>query len=237
MLKDACPTFRRMVESGVAQSADGTELKIHSQIHPDFSEALYRTVLREKPEVALEVGMAFGFSTLAVLSAFRELGRGCLISIDPNQSSQWHGAGKRAVELAELSNYHRLIEDFDYLALPELLKQGTKLGFAYIDGWHTFDYALLDWWYIERMLAVQGVVAFNDCHMPAVDKVLAFIRSHRRYAEIDSGLKIQELWQSRRTKLWKWLTGQKLVSPPRWQDRYFRKLEDWQPDWDFFAEF
>ena len=226
-----------MVESGLAQSADGAEVKIHSQIHQEFSEALYRAVLQEKPEVALEVGMAFGFSTLAILSAFRELGRGRLISIDPYQSSHWHGAGRRAVELAEMSNYHTLIEDVDYLALPELLRQGTKLGFAYIDGFHTFDYVLLDWWYVERMLSVGGVVAFNDCYMPAVDKVLAFIRSHRRYTEVDVGLKREELWQSRRTQLWKWLTFQKLIPPAQWQDRYFRKLEAWEPEWDFFAEF
>jgi len=47
-------------------------------------------------------------------------------------------------------------EDFDFKVLPRLLESGKKIDFAYIDGWHTFDYTLLDWCYIDRQDAPPG---------------------------------------------------------------------------------
>jgi hypothetical protein len=81
-----------------------------------------------------------------------------------------------------------LLEEPDFKALPCLLERGTKLDFAYIDEWHTFDYTLLDFFYIDKMLRTGGVVAFNDCGWLAVDRVLRFVQSHRKYADMDAGL-------------------------------------------------
>jgi hypothetical protein len=128
-----------------------------------------------------------------------------------------------------------VIEEPDFLALPRLLALGCKVDFGYIDGWHTFDYTLLDFYYIDRMLPVNGVVGFNDCDYPAVHKAINFVLSHRRYKEVDVGLQPA---YGRRKELIRFLRG-------RWskrhrvlcQDRYFRKLEDWEPNFDFFAEF
>ena len=46
---------------------------------------------------------------------------------------------------------------------------------AAVDGWHTFDYALLDFWYADKMLDVNGVVGFNDCGWRAVSKAIGFV--------------------------------------------------------------
>ena len=68
------------------------------------------------------------------------------------QSTHWKGAGLNAVHQAGLSEYHRLVEAPDYLALPDLLNRQTPVNFAYIDGWHRFEYALLDFFYVDKML-------------------------------------------------------------------------------------
>ena len=98
------------------------------------------------------------------------------------------------------------------------------------------EYTLLAFWYIDRMLNVRGIVAFNDCNWPAVDKAINFVLTHRRYAEIDVGLPITlsekgDWW----TRLRRMLPG----GQPRLrgEDRYFRKLEHWEPRWDFYAPF
>ena len=60
----------------------------------------------------------------------------------------------------------------DYLALPQLVGDRQTIQFAYIDGWHTFDYTLLDFFYVDKMLDPGGVVAFNDCALPSVRRVI-----------------------------------------------------------------
>jgi len=66
----------------------------NSGISLEYAIALFRVVLTNQPRTMLEVGMANGASTIAILSAFVELGgERLLISIDPNQSSEWHNVG------------------------------------------------------------------------------------------------------------------------------------------------
>jgi hypothetical protein len=72
----------------------GELVRIHSGIRTEYADALYRAVLTNKPTLALEIGMAFGVSTLAILTApDRIQGNGKLISLDPAQSSYWKGCG------------------------------------------------------------------------------------------------------------------------------------------------
>ncbi len=215
--------------SGASTDTSGKKLVIHSHIFESYAEALYRAVLRVQPLVCLEVGMAFGISSLAILTALRQNGRGRLISIDPLQSSEWGGAGMDAVRRSGLRDYHTLIEQTDFKALPSLLEQGTQVEFGYVDGWHTFDYTLLDFFYIDKMLSVGGVVAFNDCGWLSVDRVLRFLKSNRKYAEIvgGSGPALPTPWKHR---LRHWLGG-----PVSDADRYFEKLEAWEPKMDFYA--
>jgi predicted O-methyltransferase YrrM len=223
-LLDRCQVLKDMLDSRSSLSPTGESVPVHSNIHPSYAESLYEMVRRAQPALVVEVGMGFGVSSLAILTALRDGGQGQLISIDPKQTSYFKGCGRLAVTRAGFSDRHELIEEYDYNALPRLLASGVKCGFAYVDGWHTFDYALLDWWYLDKMLAVNGVVAFNDCGFPAVDKVIRFLLSHRKYCEVDAGLPTEYVGLSR---------GQELQA----QDRYFRKEAEWEPRWDFFAPF
>src|SRR5258708_32319090 len=65
-----------------------------SGIALEYAIGLYRAVLTKRPKTMLEIGMANGAATLAILSALSQLdGERLLISIDPNQSTQWHNGG------------------------------------------------------------------------------------------------------------------------------------------------
>ena len=189
-LLDRCQVLKEMLDSRTSPSLTGESVPIHSNIHRPYAEGLYEMVRRANPAVVIEVGMAFGVSSLAILTALGD-GQGKLISIDPVQSSDWKGCGRAAVERAGFGVRHGLIEDYDYNALPRLLASGVKCGLAYIDGWHTFDHAMLDWWYLDKMLPMNGVVGFNDCGWPAVDKAIRFMLSHRKYTEVDAGLPVE----------------------------------------------
>ena len=218
-----CPVLDEMIETGFTVSPQGEKLEMNAAIFPLYANALYNIILKLTPMVLLEVGMAFGVSTLAMLTALKKIDnpKSKLISIDPEAFKGWKGSGRFAVERAGLAARHIMMEDYDYFALPLLLGKKLAIDFAYIDGWHTFDYTLLDFFYIDKMLKVGGVVAFNDCSWAAVEKAMRFVLSHRKYQEINVGLP----------------TIMYEGSPYPNQDRYFMKMEAGEPRWDFFAEF
>jgi len=228
--------LREMLSSRRTVGADGASISLESSISFESAEALYGVVTRVRARVVLEVGMACGVSSLAILTALRDLGGdGRLISIDPHQSTQWRRCGVTAVERAGLGERHRLIEEASQLALPRLLAERTAAQVAYIDGWHTFDCALLDFWYADRMLTVGGVVGFNDCGLPSIEKVIRFVLSHRKYQEIQVGPLVK--YTGGGNRLQTILPRSIRPSSRQSQDRYFEKREDWEPPWDFFATF
>ena len=58
------------------------------------------------------------------------------------------------------------------LALTRLCAEGERIDFAFIDGNHRFDYTLVDFFYIDKMLRLGGHVAFDDLWIASVRKVV-----------------------------------------------------------------
>ena len=135
--------------------------ELRGTISRPLANALTAMVARVKPKLCVEIGMAFGISTLAILEGLDDEGR--LISIDPFQTEHYAGFGRALVARTDRADRHELIESPDYLALPRLLADGAAIDFAYVDGMHTFDYVALDAFYLDKLLPVGGVVGFNDC--------------------------------------------------------------------------
>jgi predicted O-methyltransferase YrrM len=238
-LLQANAVVRELLTTRTTRTPAGEAVPLGSCIDANTAEALYRHIRAQKPRLAVEVGMANAISTLAILTALEANGGdGRLISIDPNQSTQWRDCGRASVARAGLSARHQVMEKPDSLALPELLAAGTRIDFGYIDGWHTFDYALVDFWFIDKMVPKDGVVTFNDCGWPAVEKAIRFVETHRRYRELEVGL---PRTYDRPLSLWillhKIRHGKVGDYFRRQEDRYFVKTEAWEPRWDFYAKF
>jgi Methyltransferase domain len=198
----------------------------------EYAVGLYRAVLMKRPHTMLEIGMADGAASLAILSALSALGGDrLLISIDPNQTRQWHNLGVSNVKANSFSSLHRLIEEPDYLALPDLVRQQTALEAAYVDGWHTFDYVLLDFFYIDKLLPIGGIIGFNDCGWRAIRRALRFVVTHRKYTELDVGL--QPNYRGRNIIA---SVGRRVLNQVN-NDRWFTKTASWEPDHNFYASF
>jgi predicted O-methyltransferase YrrM len=198
----------------------------------EYAVGLYRAVLTKRPKTMLEIGMADGAASLTILSALSQLGgERLLISIDPNQSTQWHNAGVNNVKANGFSGMHRLIEEPDYVALPELLRQQLALDAAYVDGWHTFDYVLLDFFYIDKLLPVGGIVGFNDCGWRAIRRALRFVVTHRKYTELDVGLEPNYRGRNLVASV-----GRRVLNQVN-NDRWFTKAANWEPAGSFYASF
>lgn len=232
MARIPCPLIYDLFKTRTAHDLEGKPHLFDQAVNLPYAEALYDTVLKYKPTKILEVGLACGTSALAMLAALKELNQGGqLISIDPGQTRDWFNCGVANIQRAGYAPMHRLIEDFDYNALPRLLAEGYKPDFAYIDGWHTFDYCLLDFFYIDKMIAPGAIVGFNDCNFRSVFRVLKFIAGHRRYQEFDVGL--PKTYASR-------LVGGSIIKRfegRSTEDRYFRKVDGWEPECQYYKAF
>jgi predicted O-methyltransferase YrrM len=224
--------MHKLYETRIVSDANGVNLPLEAEVRLPLAEALYRVVSEQKPNRALEIGMAHGMSTLAILGGLRaENPGGTLISVDPHQSTAWRGVGLANVRLCDMSAQHRIIEEPDYIALPSLLQELPPIDFGYVDGWHTVDHVMLDFFYVDKMLRPGGIVGFNDCGYPAVHKALRFIKTHRKYAEIDVGLE-PDYRASNAAK-----SMARRILRRNNNDRYFRKLENWEPNWNFYSFF
>jgi methyltransferase family protein len=148
-----------------------------------------------------------------------------------------------------LAGYDRLIEfhpEPSYLALPSLVSQGTKVDFAFIDGWHTFDYALTDFFYVDLLLRPGGVVVIDDTDFPSVWRLCRFIVTNLAYS-VAGRVPLQS--ESTPGPLFSvtnslWAVGDKIGSIIRGDGLYrhsrciaFRKDADDTRSWDFHHRF
>jgi predicted O-methyltransferase YrrM len=76
-----------------------------------------------------------------------------------------------------------------YIALPKLLeKNQNKFDFIFIDGFHTFDYTLLDFFYSNLLLKINGYILIDDALHHGVNKCIEYIKNNYldSYKKIDS---------------------------------------------------
>jgi len=126
----------------------------------------------------IETGMAFGFSTIAIMSATDTKH----IAIDPFQFKFYRNKGLTNIR-SHFSDTKgldfTLIEDFSFNALPHLLKDTKSFDFCFIDGSHTFEDAFCDFFYMDKMLNQFGYLLIHDTWMPALQKVSTFISTNK----------------------------------------------------------
>lgn len=154
---------------------------LHSAISRAEGEFLYSLIQQNDVQRALEIGCAFGISSLYICSALSQKQSAKHVIIDPYQmSTPWYGVGISNLKRAGFS-FFELIQEPSEIALPALLKSEQHFDFAFIDGWHTFDHALVDFFYINRLLEVPGIVVFDDVDYPQLKKLVRYVSNYPCY--------------------------------------------------------
>ncbi|MDQ6876432.1 MAG: class I SAM-dependent methyltransferase [Candidatus Dormibacteraeota bacterium] len=176
------PVLEAAFRTGTVIGPHEESVPLHSAVSREEGLFIQRTVTDNGAQVVLEVGLAFGISALFICEALAAIPGSRLIAIDPNQfGDRWMGIGMSNLKKARYETKVELISETSQRALPKLVESGLRIDFAFIDGWHTFDHALVDFFYVDQLLRVGGVVALDDVYMPSLRKLARFIATNRSY--------------------------------------------------------
>lgn len=164
---------------------EGERFALDSNIPAEECRLLYRQADAVGASAAVEVGMAYGIASLALADALSATEAPALVSIDPQQNERWEGVAVRQLERAGFSGFCELLAEPSHSALPRLVERGFHADLALIDGLHTFDHCLVDFFYVDLLLRPGGVVVFDDTWMPGIQAAVEFVLRNRAYALVD----------------------------------------------------
>ncbi|MFC1934581.1 class I SAM-dependent methyltransferase [Chloroflexota bacterium] len=187
------PVLDEIMHSGYTWSPDGNRVKVDDAISLEEGAFLQKIIRDINPIECVDIGLGYGVSSLFICDALAKTPNASLITIDPKQFSSEKGIGfnnrkeRKGIGLYNLekAGYQKMTHFYEaqsHLVLPKLEDQGVRIDFAFIDGWHTFDYTLIDFFYVDRLLNVGGVVAIHDTNREAIRKVCRFIITNRSYS-------------------------------------------------------
>ena len=141
---------------------------------------LANVVDKMAPENSLEIGLASASTTITIMAA--KQGRGMHEAFDPGQTKDYDNLGTKRIARAGLTEAFKLTESFSYIGLPALLASSPKrYDFAFIDSNHMFDHTLIEWFYIDKLLNIGGVVGFDDVIWPMVHAAVNFVEANCAY--------------------------------------------------------
>ena len=164
------------------RTLEGDSIALHSGISVQDGGFLQRLVAAADPTTSLEIGLGFGVSALYICDALEKKRHTRHIVIDPYQHGPtFGGIGLENLRRAGFADIVEFFEKPSHLALAELESEARRIDFAFIDGAHTFDNVLVDFFYVDRLLEVGGIVAFDDADYPSIRKVLRYIVTNRSY--------------------------------------------------------
>lgn len=187
-----------ILASGVVIDRNGTTHSLHSAISQQEGEFIWNLITTNNVTSSIEVGCAFGISSLYICDALSRQDSPQHVIVDAYQSTDWHSVGTYNLEKAGF-RFWNLIEEPSELALPKLLHNGVSFEFALVDGWHTFDHTLVDFFYLNRLLNVGGIIVFDDVTYPAVKKVIDYVLKYPSYERVDS-VHVKRSWKRKLLK-------------------------------------
>jgi predicted O-methyltransferase YrrM len=205
--------IERIYRTGQVEDAQGNVYRLVSSVTYEVGIVLYQLVRALKPSRTVEVGMAYGLSTLFICQGLRDNGSGHHTAIDPLQEARFKTIGLLNMERASLKSLLRFYQAPSDEVLPQLRVQNERFDFAFIDGNHRFDYTLVDFFYLDKLLDIGGHIALDDLWIPSVRKVASFILKNMPYELVRPP-------STRKTPAWKWglRVGRRILQNPLGRD-------------------
>ncbi|CAN5337889.1 hypothetical protein BH11BAC5_BH11BAC5_30090 [soil metagenome] len=130
---------------------------------------------------SLEIGFAYGFSTIWMIDALMNKANSHHTAIDPFEKSHWKGVGLKQVEKLNSSVNFHWESEYSIHSLSKFIQEKKSFDFIFIDGNHRFDDVLIDFYLSDQLISPGGIVAFDDMWMPSIKRVAEYVLSNRSY--------------------------------------------------------
>ena len=167
---------------------DGCPFQIDhcTRIYQAAGMDIYDICMNAKATQTLEIGLAYGFSTLFFLESHMH-NKGTHTAIDPAQSGYWGGVGVVNADQFKLGpDKFKFHEGMSYDVLPVLKNEHKAYDVIFIDGNHRFDDVLVDFILAVNICKINGYIILDDALMPSISKVISFIKNNRHDFEVVS---------------------------------------------------
>jgi predicted O-methyltransferase YrrM len=205
---------------------------------PEQEGAFIQEIIKQtQPKISVEIGLAYGISTLYICEALQEVNAIKHIVIDPIQNlpygnlpyggrdspSGWEGVGLTNIRRAGYSDIVDFHDVPSYQYMAQLSAEHATIDFAFIDGAHNFDYVLVDVFLIDKLLKRGGIIILDDVSYPSIRSVCRYVLSNLRYKCIGPRVKQKTALSKRLASMVssKMPLGKKIFSPkltlPDWQ--------------------
>ena len=172
-----------ILRTNIVHDASGKEYPLDSNVDKNEGAFLQELIQKYKPQRTIEVGFAYGISSLYICSALQNIPGARHTIIDPGQGSCFNNVGIANLKRAGIDFFDFYEENSD-IALPRMLSEGKNFDFGFIDGNHLFEYTLIDFFYINRMMKPGGIVVFDDTGFPAVNRAVRYVLNFPAYKYI-----------------------------------------------------
>ncbi|MCB0115389.1 MAG: class I SAM-dependent methyltransferase [Caldilineaceae bacterium] len=157
-----------ILQSEEVVAGDGSCLPLRDNI-PLLECLILQAWVRERePYRILEIGLAYGVSTLFLCDALTWQQGTIYHVIDPYQDRDWQSIGWLNLLRAGYADKIQFHKDTSDAVLPQLIAGGMRFDFVLIDGAHDAYQVQSDVEYAEKLLAPGGVIALDDIQLPAV---------------------------------------------------------------------
>jgi predicted O-methyltransferase YrrM len=182
--------LEKIINTQTVYNAEGKAIGIaKTSVSGKEGELIQSVIKRIKAEKSVEIGLAFGVSALYICDALEKNKETKHYVIDPfqyDENAPWAGGvGLFNLKKAGFESIVSFIAQPSHLALAGLENANEKVDFAFIDGCHTFDHAIVDFFMIDKILKVGGVIVFDDTNWESLTKVCSFVMSNRNYRVYD----------------------------------------------------
>lgn len=167
------------IETGIGDE----KIPLHSHTSKEqglFIQEMFDSV---KPANTLEVGFAYGISTMFILEKHRENNavEKAHIVIEPD--SYWGNAAIYNIEKEGLTKFLDIRKGYSDKVLTQLFHEDHRIQLAYIDTTKQFDVVFQDFYFIDKLLDIGGIIILDDCGggWPGVQRVARFIATLPHY--------------------------------------------------------
>lgn len=168
---------RLIAHGSMISERDGSTHDVRTvAISPGEGEALTRWVLREQATRTIEIGLAYGVSTLYICEGLIRSGDPDArhVALDPFQAGRFANCGLQVLKEAGVDSLVEYHDEISQITLPTFLKEGREFHLAFVDGNHRFDSVFLDLFYLGRLLRRGGIVVLDDYNIPGIRRAVSF---------------------------------------------------------------